>query len=177
AGDMFGEMAVTQGTGSRNASVLAMSPVTLCEMSEEIFFSLIIREGFKDKLIGQWDYRRLLERLPFFKDCPHLILERLSIASTLNKYKAGEEIPVSGEKGSNFYIILSGEVVRKNEEGLLSLKAGDYFGDFGQKTGQKGIYNSKEDSHLLAIEKQDMVKILMKTPQLLFRLKNKALVS
>jgi hypothetical protein len=47
AGDIIGEMAVITGTGTRNASVVATSPVTICVFAEEIFGAFIRAEGFE----------------------------------------------------------------------------------------------------------------------------------
>jgi len=54
AGDILGEMAVITGSGTRSASVIARTPVTLCVFSEETFKSFIVAEGFQDKLLQQW---------------------------------------------------------------------------------------------------------------------------
>lgn len=57
AGDILGEMAVITGAGTRNASVIAKSPVTLCVFSEETFKSFIVAEGFQERLLQQWSLR------------------------------------------------------------------------------------------------------------------------
>ncbi len=43
AGEIFGEMAIIAGQRIRNASIIAKTPVTLCEISEESNFYLLLQ--------------------------------------------------------------------------------------------------------------------------------------
>lgn len=77
AGDILGEMAVITGTGTRNASVIAKTPVTLCVFAEETFKSFIMAEGFQDKLLMQWSMRPLVSRQPQFRGLSSTVQEKL----------------------------------------------------------------------------------------------------
>ena len=50
AGDILGEMAVITGSGTRNASVIAKTPVTLCVFSVETLKSFIVAEAISGKV-------------------------------------------------------------------------------------------------------------------------------
>lgn len=83
AGDILGEMAVITGSGMRNASVIARTPVTLCVFSEETFKSFIVAENFQDRLIQQWSLRPAIARQPQFKHMTSTVLEKIThIAET-----------------------------------------------------------------------------------------------
>jgi len=75
AGDILGEMAVITGSGTRSASVIARTPVTLCVFSEETFKSFIVAEGFQDKLLQQWSLRPHVSRQPQFTNMTSTVLE------------------------------------------------------------------------------------------------------
>lgn len=77
AGDILGEMAVITGSGTRNASVIAKTPVTLCVFSVETLKSFIVAEGFQDKLLQQWSLRPSVSRQPQFTNMTSTVLEKL----------------------------------------------------------------------------------------------------
>jgi hypothetical protein len=54
AGDVIGEMAILTGTGIRNASVIAKTPVTVCVFAEETFRSFIRYSGLQAILENRW---------------------------------------------------------------------------------------------------------------------------
>ena len=54
AGDVIGEMAVLTGSGIRNASVVAKTPVTVCVFAEETFRNFIRYSGLQDMLEKRW---------------------------------------------------------------------------------------------------------------------------
>jgi hypothetical protein len=60
AGDILGKMAVITGSGTRNASVIAKTPLTLCVFSEETFKSFVVAEGFNTSCCSSSHYDPLL---------------------------------------------------------------------------------------------------------------------
>ena len=64
AGDVIGEMAILTGTGIRNASVIAKTPVTVCVFAEETFRSFIRYSGLQAILENRWLLRPVIKLLP-----------------------------------------------------------------------------------------------------------------
>jgi CRP-like cAMP-binding protein len=77
AGDILGEMVVIAGSGTRNASVIAKTPLMLCVFSEETFKSFIVAEGFQYKLLQQWSLRPPIAKQPQFANMTSTVLEKL----------------------------------------------------------------------------------------------------
>ena len=78
AGDVIGEMAIVTGTGLRNASVVARTPVTVCVFSEDTFAAFLDALGFDDALLERWRLRPILRSLPLFQDLTSTVLEKLA---------------------------------------------------------------------------------------------------
>ncbi len=171
AGDLFGEMAVTTGQGLRNASVVARSPVTLCELSEEIFYALILKEQFKDKLIERWKTRKLLEETDQFKTFPSSILERLARRGVFKKYPAKETVYMNPED-PYFYIVIAG-AIKAVGDNHKTFSSGEYFGDFGFNSKYEKAYITVEETSCLVFTKKTIQTILARTPYLLFIMKNR----
>lgn len=77
AGDVIGEMAVITGVGTRNASVVARTPVTVCVFAEQTFAAFINTEGFRDKLLNRWSLRPIIRSLPQFSMMTSTVLSTL----------------------------------------------------------------------------------------------------
>ncbi|MEX2468564.1 MAG: cyclic nucleotide-binding domain-containing protein [Pseudohongiellaceae bacterium] len=95
AGDILGEMAVITGIGTRNASVIAKSPVTLCVFAEDTFKSFITSEGFQDKLLLQWSLRPLIARQPQFCNLSSTVLEKLCRLGEVKVLEPGDSSEVT----------------------------------------------------------------------------------
>ncbi len=171
AGDLFGEMAITTGQRLRNASVVAQSPVTLCELSEEIFYALILKERFKDKLVERWDTRKVLEESDYFKDFPSRILERLAKRGALKEFAPQETVHMDSED-PYFYIIIHGRV-KAPGDAHKTLSSGEFFGDFGFDSKYEETYVTQEKTSCLVFTKKTIQAILARTPYLLFVMKNR----
>ncbi len=168
SGDLFGEMAVTTGSGLRNASVIAKSPVTLCEITEEIFYALIIKERFKEKLINTWDIRNILEGLRFYKNFPHQALERLARYSQIKTFDINSNLFEDDQK--LFYILYEGEIEVKIDDKIIQLTPGDHFDNFLFPLRKSSFY-VKKTSKCLYFTQENIEKILSITPLLLYTLK------
>ncbi|KAJ4461759.1 putative Crp/Fnr family transcriptional regulator [Paratrimastix pyriformis] len=64
AGCLIGEMAVLTGAKVRNASVVARTPVVLCEFSEGTFLDVARAEGLQEGILRAWAVRDLLAQAP-----------------------------------------------------------------------------------------------------------------
>ncbi len=90
AGDLIGEMAVITGQGSRNASVVASTPVTICVFSEETFGAFIEGEGFKDDLLRRWSIRPAIRNLPQFAKLNSTVMETVGRTASFLSLAQGE---------------------------------------------------------------------------------------
>ena len=95
AGDILGEMAVITGIGTRNASVIAKTPVTLCVFAEETFKSFIFAEGFQDKLLMQWAMRPMVSKQPQFQDLSSTVLEKLCKMGETRSLRRNESLELT----------------------------------------------------------------------------------
>ncbi|MFK7862788.1 MAG: cyclic nucleotide-binding domain-containing protein [Pseudohongiellaceae bacterium] len=98
AGDILGEMAVITGKGTRNASVVARTPVTLCVFSEETFKSFIVAEDFQDKLLKQWSLRPAISQQPQLKDMNSTVVEKLSRIAETETLPAGGSLDLDANQ-------------------------------------------------------------------------------
>jgi CRP-like cAMP-binding protein len=78
AGDIIGEMAVLTGSGIRNASVVARTPVTVCVFAEETFRNFIRYSGLQDMLENRWLLRPVIKLLPQFAELSSTVTDKIS---------------------------------------------------------------------------------------------------
>ncbi|MBT8136561.1 MAG: cyclic nucleotide-binding domain-containing protein [Gammaproteobacteria bacterium] len=107
AGDLIGEMAAITGSGARNASVVARTPVTVCVFPEQNFSTFISAEGMAQRLHERWSLRLLLGELPCFTELTSTVLLRTSIIASAIDLDEGEQRHL-GEEG--WYLMLAGKV-------------------------------------------------------------------
>lgn len=112
AGDVIGEMAIITGIGTRNASVVARTPVTVCVFAEETFAAFISTEGFKNKLLNRWELRPLIRRLPQFENMTSTVLEKVGNVAQFEHLDAGDERQFDT---NTWYILAEGQV--EDDEG------------------------------------------------------------
>ncbi len=78
AGELIGEMSIITGKGQRNASVVALSPVTVTAFSEASFHGYIRHQNYEAKLRGMWQSRELLQTLPYLRSLQQPVIRALS---------------------------------------------------------------------------------------------------
>lgn len=105
AGDFIGEMAAETGVKSRNASVVARSPVTLCEFSKETFFKFVSGEALVDSLISRWSLRERLAGLAVFQGPTTTVIERIARLTQVVELDSGEVLDVDP---GYWYLVLDG---------------------------------------------------------------------
>lgn len=90
AGDIIGEMAVITGVGTRNASVVARTPVTVCIFAEKTFAAFIETEGFREKLLNRWALRPIIKDLPQFGMMTSTALEKVGNIARFEYLEKGD---------------------------------------------------------------------------------------
>ncbi|PCJ16726.1 MAG: hypothetical protein COA96_18270 [SAR86 cluster bacterium] len=164
AGDVLGEMAAITGSGTRNASVLAKTPVTLCVFSEETFKSFISAEGFQDSLLKQWSLRPAISKQPQFANITSTVLEKLSHIAESETLQAGESYQLEDEN----WCLLSDGNASLNGSDMVSDK------DYGARPfaeTKNGTITSNQGCSLLLFNAKKLDKLRMSTPQLNYHLR------
>ena len=78
AGELIGEMAVILGHGQRNASVVALSPVTVTAFAESTFREFIRHQNYEARLKALWQSRELLQNFPYLRALQQPVLRELA---------------------------------------------------------------------------------------------------
>lgn len=78
AGELIGEMSVILGQGHRNASVVALSPVTVTAFAEGAFREFIRHQGYEARLKTLWQNRELLQSFPYLRALQQPVLRELA---------------------------------------------------------------------------------------------------
>ncbi|MEQ8954244.1 MAG: cyclic nucleotide-binding domain-containing protein, partial [Gammaproteobacteria bacterium] len=164
AGDILGEMAVITGSGTRNASVIARTPVTLCVFSEETFKSFIVAEGFQDKLLQQWSLRPWIMRQPQFSDLSSTVLEKLSRIAESKVLEEGDYFDLTE---AYWCLLVGGDATI---EGETMFRNEDYgWRPFAH--GRTGTIVSREGASFLLFPAKRLEKLRLDTPQLNYYLR------
>lgn len=164
AGDILGEMAVITGSGTRNASVIAKTPVTLCVFSEEAFKSFITAEGFQYKLLQQWSLRPAIARQPQFADMTSTVLEKLCRLAESKILHEGD----SHELSEYTWCLLAGGEASLNGKSMYRDE------DYGARPfaeTNSGPIVTREGCTLLLFDARQLERLRMKTPQLNYYLR------
>ena len=164
AGDILGEMAVITGSGTRNASVVARTPVTLCVFSEETFRSFIVAENFEEKLLLRWSLRPVIARQSQFTDLSSTVIEKLSHIAESVTLAAGDNFELT----DGIWCLLSGGDATLNGESMYQNE------DYGTRpfaASNTGPITSKDGCVLILISTRRLEKLRLSTPQLNYHLR------
>ncbi len=125
AGDLIGEMATVTGTKIRNASVVARTPVTVCEFSEATFDTFIEKSGYKSALLSRWGRRHVVSEQPQFRGLGTTVIENLCFESDVLELQSYDSISMDGEEF--WAIIVEGIVITRDGRRLgVHAEIGDY---------------------------------------------------
>ena len=164
AGDVIGEMAVLTGSGIRNASVVAKTPVTVCVFAEETFRNFIRFSGLQAMLENRWLLRPVLKLLPQFAELSSTVTDKLSRISTWLVVEGGKSVRLDD---SAIYIFV---------EGFGSIVAEDGSEEkivIGEELGWRPFSDSRvieisasTDCGFIRIDASDYQVLLQSTPEL-----------
>ncbi|MEY2877676.1 MAG: hypothetical protein RLZZ15_56 [Verrucomicrobiota bacterium] len=88
AGEIIGEMSVISGQGTRNASVVAISPVNVTAIAETAVRDYILHQGLESTIKKLWQHRELLQTLPYLRSLQQPVLRELAKLVTLENLPA-----------------------------------------------------------------------------------------
>jgi len=111
AGDLLGEMAALTELGARNASIVALTPVTVCRFSEDAFTALSDDPKLRAQLNKRWQLRPIIKNLTFFKTLNATVKEQISAISELVEYPSGASIILDKD---NLYFKVDGALSGDN---------------------------------------------------------------
>ena len=164
AGDIIGEMAIITGAGTRNASVVARTPVTVCVFAEEIFAAFIEAEGFREKLLNRWNVRPLIKRLSQFQEMTSTVLEKLGNIARFEYLDKGDARRFDE---SAWYILAEGSV--EDDEGVHSSSMEYGWLPFAESNTASIV--CLEDSKFIKFRKDDIETIRHQVPQVNYYLR------
>ncbi len=156
AGDLIGEMAVITGSGNRNASVMASTPVTICVFSEDTFIAFIESEGFKEDLLRRWALRPILKQVPQFSPLSSNSLEVLGRVCTLVELPAGESMHLGDDA---WYVLASGTLVSGD-------KIGAEFGCKPLTDNNVQDVTAETDASFIRLDKDSAEQVRLEVPQM-----------
>jgi CRP-like cAMP-binding protein len=172
SGQGFGEMALLT-CSPRSSSVRAVTEVTLYELSKADFEAIVLHESAFKEVLGKrvedyGRYNRIKTLQPFALLDPDKMYALLS-RMTEQRFAAGEDIIVQGDKGDNYYVIKSGRVgVSRQEKGepqakrLAVLGEGDGFGEDAliRDDPRNATCRAMEDTVVCVLDKTDFAQVL-----------------
>ncbi|MEX2326265.1 MAG: cyclic nucleotide-binding domain-containing protein, partial [Pseudomonadales bacterium] len=170
AGDVIGEMAIVTGTGTRNASVIARSPVTVCVFAEEIFSSFIESEGYAEHLLERWSVRPIIKQLPQFENLSSTSLERLGSIAKIEYLEAGDARRFEDDA---WYILASGRAVDDEQELTPATELG--WRPFSET--DLGPVTCREDCTFLKFRRDEFDRLRYDLPQLNYMLRKYRVVT
>lgn len=88
AGEIIGEMSIIMGQGIRNASVVALSPVTATAFSETAFREYVHHQNLEGKLKRLWQNRELLQSLLYLRPLQQPVIREIARHVTLEHLPA-----------------------------------------------------------------------------------------
>ncbi len=164
AGDIIGEMAILTGTGIRNASVVARTPVTVCVFAEETFRSFIRHSGLQAILENRWLLRPVIKLLPQFADLSSTVTDKISRIAEWQVVEGGKTRWLDD---AHLYIFVEGFgsiVTDDNSEEKIVI---------GEELGWRPYTNSRAvemiattDCGMITIEADAYQQLLLSAPQL-----------
>jgi CRP-like cAMP-binding protein len=161
AGDLIGEMAAVTGSGNRNASVVASTPVTICVFSEDTFVAFIENEGFKSDLMRRWELRPILKSLPQLSGLSSNSREIIGRHAFALNLKAGQSSLL--DHGA-WYILASGSLANGDP-------VGTEYGDKPLSKPNAATVTAETDATLVCLATEVMEQIRQELPQFNYELR------
>jgi CRP-like cAMP-binding protein len=164
AGDVIGEMAIITGHGTRNASIVARTPVTVCIFAEETFAAFIETQGFKDELLRRWALRPVVRNLPQFIGMNSTTLENIGRLAHFAHWEAGQQVTFDSNA---WYLLADGTV---NDDGV-ELEAGAEYGFIPLRAPRMGPVDCQTDAIFIRFDRQAVEQARLAVPQLNYLLR------
>ncbi len=168
AGDFVGEMAVVSGTEHRNASVVADTPVTVCEFREASFDIFIEKRGLRASLLAQWDLREMVGGLPQFQGLSTTVTDALCSIVEQQHMAAGQVLRLDDD-GGWWGIVAAGSVLDPASGEVLSVGGEAGFKPYASAGALR--IEAREKCSLLGMPASVLKDLLSESPQFNFHLR------
>jgi len=167
-GELFGELALLQAEGRRQATVTALTSLTLLVISETRFTALLsefpeAKTRFQNAAARMEQVRFLKRASPFAALAPAALLKLLDRLTTL-AVEGGELLLRQGETGQACYLVQRGEMEVFREEGgaerhLATLGPGSLFGEGAllTDTPRNASVRALRAGKLLVLQRDDLL--------------------
>ena len=121
----------------------------------------------KEKPIGGWMLRDLLQKVSYFEQCGNIELRQVIEKGYRKKVASGEIICRENDPGDSFYIILSGavEVFVESIEKLVAVRlAGEFIGEMSLLMGtpRTATLRASEETILFVVDRDNLQSLLEK---------------
>jgi CRP-like cAMP-binding protein len=164
AGDVIGEMAILTGSGIRNASVVAKTPVTVCVFAEEMFRNFIRYSGLQIMLENRWLLRPVIKLLPQFAELSSTVIDKISRNSEWQVVEGGQTRSLDNE---HCYIFVEGDGAISHADGSQEkIIAGEELGWRPYCENRAVELVASSDCGLIVIPAETYQELLKSTPQL-----------
>jgi CRP-like cAMP-binding protein len=164
AGDVIGEMAILTGSGVRNASVVAKTPVTVCVFAEETFRNFIRYSGLQTMLEDRWLLRPVVKLLPQFAELSSTVTDKIS---RICEWRVVEGGKTHWLDDTHFYIFVEGFGAVGNADGSQEkIVAGEELGWRPYAENRAIELVATTDCGLIVIPDRAYQELLKSTPQL-----------
>ena len=164
AGDIIGEMAVLTGSGVRNASVVAKTPVTVCVFAEETFRNFIRYSGLQTVLEDRWLLRPVVKLLPQFAELSSTVTDKISRIADWQVVESGKTHWLDD---AHLYILVEGFGSIVHADGSQDkIIAGQELGWRPYSENHAVEMVASTDCGLITIEAGAYRELLKSTPQL-----------
>ena len=174
AGDVIGEMAILTGSGIRNASVVAKTPVSVCVFAEETFRNFIRHSGLQAMLENRWLLRPVLRILPQFSDLSSTVIDKLSRIANWLVVEQGKTMWL--DEG-HFYLFVEGDATAAANFGKTEkIINGEEFG-WRPYTDTRAVeMTAASDCGLITIEANAYREMLRSTPELNYQTRKRLML-
>ena len=164
AGDVIGEMAILTGSGVRNASVIARTPVTVCVFGEETFRNFIRFSGLQASLEKRWRVRPVVSSFDQYSMLSSTVCDKISRIADWQVVEDGSHLLIDD---SHLHIFYNGSATVTDSDGIkTNAGVGEEYGwrPYAQNYPVELIATT--DCELLKLDAGQYLDLLQSTPQL-----------
>lgn len=167
-GSIFGELGFLFGS-ERRADVVTLEPSTIARIKFDPVFELHIREDKANALKERFWVIHALLKSDIFSNLPEELFDKLIFLGEPQSLTPGQVLFKEGDVGSDFYIIIQGEIAfYQNKQMLRTLSQGEIFGEvalFVSKGVRTASVIAKEKGLVLKISRKDFYNFLAEDPR------------
>ena len=112
---------------------------------------------------------QFLRRVPLFERCSQQELQQIAAIAKEAEYPEGKTLVREGEPGSDFFVVLAGEVdVRRTGRKLRTLGRGDFFGEIAllARSPRTATVTTGTPVEALVVPGRDFKQLLKRVPTL-----------